>query len=69
MYSSGNIDVRNFVHLFKSPCILEYAELSCVSELLYAARTGSFVIYTLSQVLNSDQTFEIAFHRNGEHIG
>ena len=23
MYSSGNIDVRNWVHLFESPCILE----------------------------------------------
>jgi len=34
-----------------------YAELSSVSELLYAARADSFASYILSQVLNSDQTF------------
>ena len=26
VYSSGNIDVRNWVHLFESPCILKFTE-------------------------------------------
>jgi len=33
MYSSGNIDVRNWVHLLESPCIyvctLEYLSFCC----------------------------------------
>jgi len=30
MYSSGNIDVRNWVHLFESPCINSLERSNCV---------------------------------------